>query len=249
MAIDDDPTVITLYKRFLEKQYYEVIGLDHGKDAVSNVKALSPHAILLDIVIPDKDGWNVIKELKEDPMTKNIPVIICSIVSDKNRGFSLGASNYLIKPIAEAELIEALRQLDDLHKDNVKVLVVDDQADDILLIRRILEAQANYTIYEASNGKQGLELVEQVAPDLIVLDLNMPEMDGFAMLEVLKANEDTRRIPIIIVSAHDLSPAEQHRLTGQVEVLLHKGLFTENELLEDVSQALDRIKPDVRVLS
>lgn len=183
----------------------------------------------------------MIKDLKKDPFTKDIPVIICSIVSDKNKGFSLGAVNYLVKPIVENDLVEALGRLDHKQKGELKVLVVDDQADDILLIRRILEAQANYSIIEANDGKQGLELVKSKHPDLIILDLNMPEMNGFAVVEALKENEELRSIPIIIVSAQDLTPEEHQRLTGQVEVLLHKGIFTENELLEDVSKALERI--------
>ncbi len=248
IAIDNDSGVITLYKRFLEKQNYEVIGLKHNQIVISQIKAYNPFAILLDVISPEQDGWSVIKELKDDPFTKDIPVIICSIVSDKNRGFSLGATNYLIKPIVEDELVEALKHLDAQQKEEVKVLVVDDQADDILLIRRILEAQPNYSIFEASNGKEGLELVENKEPDLIILDLNMPEMNGFAMVEALKENEKTRSIPIIIVSAQELTPEEHKRLTGQVEVLLHKGIFTENELLQDVSQALEQIRREEKII-
>jgi CheY-like chemotaxis protein len=244
IAIDNDPGVTTLYKRFLEKQNYDVLGLKHGPNVLEQIKEYNPYAILLDVISPNNDGWGMIKTLKEDPFTKDVPVIICSIVSDKNRGFSLGATNYLIKPIVEDELIEALKRLDVEHKDEIKVLVVDDQADDILLIRRILEAQTNYSIIEAGNGKEGLKLVKSKEPDLIILDLNMPEMNGFAMVEALKENEKTRRIPIIIVSAQELTPEEHERLTGQVEVMLRKGIFTENELLEDVSHALQRISKE-----
>ncbi len=241
IAIDDDPSVITLYERFLERQDYMVIGINHKHDIVAQVKDLAPAAILLDVLMPEKDGWSILRSLKEDVLTKDIPVIICSIVSDKNRGFSLGAADYLVKPIAEQELLKALKYLESEPKKRGKVLVIDDQADDILLIRRILEVQSQYKIIEASNGKQGLELVHNVNPDLIILDLTMPEMDGFKVVEALKDSEKTRSIPIIIVTAKELSPAEQQLLTGQVEVLLRKGIFTENELLEDVSQALKRI--------
>jgi GAF domain-containing protein/CheY-like chemotaxis protein len=242
VAIDDDLAVITLYKRYLEKQDYQVIGISSTRNLIPQIKKYNPFAILLDVIIPEKDGWHVIKELKEDAFTKDIPVIICSIVSDKNKGFSLGAVDYLIKPIVENELVETLNRVDNQHKEEIKVLVVDDQADDVLLIRRILEAQPNYTIFEAGNGKAGLELVKTKEPDLIILDLNMPEMDGFTMIEMLKANEKIPSIPVIIVSAKELTPEEQQRLTGDVEVLLHKGIFTENELLEYVSQALNRLR-------
>lgn len=124
------------------------------------------------------------------------------------------------------------------------MLIVDDKADDILLTRRMLEAQGNYSISEAYNGKEGLELIKRKKPDLIILDLNMPEMDGFTMIEELKANENTRSIPIIIVSGEQVTPEQRDKLTDQVEVLLEKSIFTENELLEDVSQALARLRQE-----
>lgn len=243
-VVDDDPGVIALYKRFLEKQHYKVLGLEHTTDVVSQVTKLSPFAILLDVIIPNKDGWSLLKELKDNSLTKDIPIVVCSIASDKNRGFSLGATNYLVKPIVEDELIEALRHIEKPENNEVKVLIVDDKADDILLTRRILEAQENYTISEAGNGKEGLELIEHNKPNLIILDLNMPEMDGFTMIEELKANEETRSIPIIIVSGEELTLEQHEQLTGQVEALLHKAIFTENELLEDVSQALARLRQE-----
>ena len=241
MAIDDDPNVVSLYQRFLEKQGYKVVGIHSSKDVIPKIKEHAPSAILLDVLMPDKDGWGVLRELKENAYTKNIPVVICSIISDKNRGFSLGAADYLTKPIVESELVNALRQLDKVDKSQVKVLVIDDEADDVLLLRRILEAQPNYAIIEAPNGKVGLQLVEQQQPDLIILDLTMPEMDGFTVVEKLKNNEKTRSIPIIIVSAKELTSNERQFLTGQVEVLLQKGLFSETELLQDVGQALNHI--------
>ncbi len=247
VAIDDDPGVVTLYKRFLEKQNYEVMGINDSQNIVEQVRSYAPTAILLDVVLPGKDGWGILKELKDDPYTREIPVIMCSIISDKNRGFSLGAADYLTKPISEDKLISALKHLDNQNKQEIKVLVIDDQADDILLIRRILEAQPNYHIIEAGNGKEGLELIQTGEPDLIILDLNMPEMNGFATIEALKNNEKTRAIPIIIVSAQELTPEERKILTGQVEALLHKGIFTENELLEDVSQALEKVSSEEKV--
>jgi signal transduction histidine kinase/CheY-like chemotaxis protein len=240
VAIDDDPGVINLYKRFLEKRNYNIVAINNAKDVVARVKADAPSAILLDILMPDKDGWQVLKELKQDILTKDIPVIICSIISDKNKGFDLGAADYLTKPIVESELVNALKHIDEQQKEQIKVLVIDDKADDILLIRRMLEAH-NYQIIEASNGKDGLDLVQSRTPDLIILDLSMPEMDGFAVVEALKIDEDTRDIPIVIVSAKQPTQAEHESLTGQVEVLLHKGIFTESELVQVVSQALEKL--------
>jgi CheY-like chemotaxis protein len=172
-------------------------------------------------------------------LTKDIPVIICSIISDKNKGFELGAADYLTKPIVESELVNALKHVDERQKDQMKVLVIDDQADDILLIRRMLEAH-NYQIIEANNGKEGLDLARTRTPSLIILDLSMPEMDGFAVVEALKSNEKTWDIPIVIVSAKEPTPAQHDFLSGQVEVMLHKGIFTENELIDVVKQVFER---------
>ena len=243
VAIDDDPGVINLYKRFLEKRDYTIIGVENSGDVVARVQEQAPAAILLDILMPDKDGWQVLKELKHNPLTRDIPVIICSIISDKNKGFELGVAEYLTKPIVESELVNALKQVDEQQKRQVKVLVIDDHADDILLIRRMLEAH-NFQIIEADSGKMGLEFAQTRRPDLVILDLTMPEMDGFAVVDALKKDENTQNLPIIIVSAKEPTPAEHESLTGQVEVLLHKGIFTEHELLEVLNQTLARIKAE-----
>ena len=244
VAIDDDAGVINLYKRFLEKRNYTIVGVNHAKRVFEEVKKYTPFAILLDILMPDKDGWNILKELKQDPFTKDIPVIICSIKNERNRGLTHGAVDYLTKPIVESELVNALQNLDNQQQKQIKVLVIDDQADDILLIRRILEAQS-YQIIEANNGKMGLDLAGSRKPDLIILDLKMPDLDGFAVVEALKKDEETAAIPIIIASAKELTPQEQEFLTDQVEVFLRKGIFTDGELLNDVSQALEKSQAGV----
>ncbi len=241
LAVDDDPGVISLYRRYLEREGYQVIGVADSSEVINKAIELRPFAITLDVLMPNKDGWQILRELKECAQTQNIPIIICSIVSDKGQAFSLGAADYLVKPIMEEELLAALARLDQ-KEEEAKVLVIDDQADDILLIRRILEAQPGYGVIEGHGGQIGIDLVYQHKPDLIILDLMMPEMDGFAVLEALKRDTDTRNIPVIVITAKVLTKEERQRLNGQVEVLLHKGLFTEQELLEDLARALSQIE-------
>jgi CheY-like chemotaxis protein/anti-sigma regulatory factor (Ser/Thr protein kinase) len=248
LAVDDDPGVISLYRRYLESEGYQVVGATHSEEVLDKAAELQPFAITLDVLMPDKDGWQVLRELKACSQTQHIPIIICSIVSNEGLGFSLGAADYLVKPIMEKELLAALSRLDRRQEEDVEVLVIDDQADDILLIRRMLEAQRNYRVIEADGGQTGIDMVHQCKPNLIILDLMMPEVDGFAVLEALKREPDTRDIPVIVITAKELTEAEQQQLKGQVEVLLHKGLFTEQELLEDLGKALSRIEsgqPDV----
>jgi CheY-like chemotaxis protein len=247
LAVDDDPGVISLYKRYLDGKGYQVIGITSGHDVLENAKELSPYAITMDVLMPGKDGWQVLRDLKDCPQTSSIPIIICSIVHDERRGFSLGAIDYLVKPIVEDELLAALSRLGHprakhLEREEPEVLVIDDHADDILLIRRILEGQHGYRVIEASGGKAGIDLVIQRQPDIIILDLMMPEVDGFAVLEAIKREPETRTIPVIVVTAKELTEEERQRIDSQVEVLLRKGLFTEHELLEGVAKALGRVE-------
>ncbi len=246
LAVDDDPGVITLYKRYLEKQGYQVIGVTDSRQAVEQAIRLKPDVITVDILMPNKDGWSVIQELRHTPETKDIPVVVCSITSDQGKGFSLGAADYLVKPITEDDLRVALKRLDGRNQSNV--LIIDDTPEDIRLIRRILEAPRTpgdqrlaYLIHEASNGALGIEAVHQNPPDLIILDLMMPEVDGFAVLGALKADPRTRHIPIVVVTAKTLTEQDHQRLNGHIEALLSKGLFSERELMEHVAMALSKV--------
>jgi CheY-like chemotaxis protein len=245
LAVDDDPGVITLYKRYLEKRGYQVIGVTDSRQAVEQAKRLKPDVVTVDILMPNKDGWSVIQELRQAPETKDIPVVVCSIISEQGKGFSLGAADYLVKPITEDELQVALKRLD--GRKEASVLIIDDTAEDIRLIRRILEAphapgdrHPSYLIRAAPNGALGIEAVRQNPPNLIILDLMMPEVDGFAVLESLKADVSTRHIPIVVVTAKALTEADHQRLNGNIEALLSKGLFTEQELMENVAAALSK---------
>ncbi len=240
LCVDDDAGVITLFRRYLSKQGYRVVGLTDSTAAVERARQLKPFAITLDVLMPDKDGWQVVQELKADPETRHIPVIMCTILSKEKRGLSLGASDYLVKPIMEQELLAALERLD-REAGRHRVLVVDDQPEDRSLLRRMIEGQEEYEVVEAASGQEAIALVRQARPDVIVLDLLMPDVDGFAVLEAVKADEVTRSIPIIVVTAKDLSQEERDTLNSRVEALLQKGLCDQQELLAEVAEALGRL--------
>ncbi|MCX7681602.1 MAG: GAF domain-containing protein [Anaerolineae bacterium] len=241
LCVDDDEGVITLFRRYLSKKGYQVIGLTRSTNVVERTLRIRPFAITLDVMMPEKDGWQVIQELKTNPHTRDIPVIICSIVSDKEYGLSLGASDYLVKPVLEEDLIAALERLDKRKEGQQQVLIVDDHAPDRKLLRRMIETNDRYRVIEASGGREAIELIQRIRPDIIILDLMMPEVDGFAVLETIKANRATRSIPIIVVTAKDLTPEERDILNRGVAALLQKGLFGKQELLADVAAALERI--------
>ncbi|MGB9776395.1 MAG: GAF domain-containing protein [Anaerolineae bacterium] len=240
LCVDDDEGVITLFRRYLDKQGYRVVGLSDPFRVVEAVKQIRPFAITLDVMMPGKDGWQVIQELKADPETRNIPVIMCTIVAEKGRGLSLGAADYLVKPILEQDLITALDRLD-REEGRHRVLVVDDQPDDRSLLRRMIETQEGYEVLEAASGQEAILLVHQRRPHIIILDLLMPGMDGFAVLEALKADEATRSIPIIVVTAKELTEKDRQALNHRIEALIQKGVLQREELLEDVAAALRKL--------
>jgi signal transduction histidine kinase/CheY-like chemotaxis protein len=244
MCIDDDPGVITLYKRYLEKLDYRVIGVIDPTKAVEEARRLLPYAITLDVMMPQKDGWDVLAELKKTPEISNTPILVCSIIQDKTRGFSLGATDYLVKPITEDELRRALERVKREHNVN-KILVVDDEPSALQLLKRILAAQPQYTVLEAGGGAQALNVVQSSKPDLILLDLMMPEIDGFAVLEFLKGNPETHDIPVIIVTAKEITREDRERLNGKMAALYNKGMFTAEQLLADISAALQAMNGDM----
>jgi signal transduction histidine kinase/CheY-like chemotaxis protein len=239
LTVDDDEGVVTLFRRYLEKQGYRVFGLTSSERVVEEAKRLKPYAITLDVIMPGQDGWQTIQALKSDSETRDIPILICSIVGDKDKGLSMGVADYLVKPISEQQLLRALDRIDNGERDG-HVLIVDDNPDDRKLLRRILES-ADYSVTEVDGGEAAIDHIGGDPPMLVVLDLMMPEVDGFAVLENLKANSATRQIPVVVVTAKELGAEERQRLQQRVESLLQKGLFDQQQLLSDVTSALERL--------
>jgi PAS domain S-box-containing protein len=240
LAIDDDTQVISLYERFLQPQGYQVIALPDPSQAVERARQLKPFAITLDIMMPGKDGWSVLAELKNDPGTRDIPIIVCSILEEDEKGFSLGASDYLVKPILEDDLLNALDRLNgegDIHD----VLVIDDDEKDLRLIEKILQ-QGQYNPILAQGGPQGWEILMNRPPQAVILDLFMPDMDGFTILEKLRTTPGLSDIPVIVVSGVELTSEQQKQLAEFGQNLLKKGSLNENDLLSSLDKALKRIK-------
>jgi len=241
LCIDDDPGVITLYRRYLEKHGFEVVGLTDPREALETARRLRPDAITLDIMMPQKDGWTVLQELKADPQTRAIPVIICSILDERGQGFSLGAAEYLVKPFTEEELLEAIQRADGRPRP-LKVLVIDDSEGDRQLIRRVLENAGGYHVLEAANGPEGVALARRERPDLVILDLMMPEMDGFAVVEALREDPSTRSLPILVLTAKALTEEDRRRLNGRIERLLQKAGADPEALLAEILEVVRRAR-------
>jgi CheY-like chemotaxis protein len=195
-----------------------------------------PDLITLDIIMPEKDGWSVLKTLKSDPELSEIPVVLVTIMGDEELGYALGAADFVNKPFDKNTLVGVLKR----HwpgTDKAEVLVVDDEAETRELLRRTLEKEG-WTVAEAVNGRDALEKLQNFRPQLILLDLMMPEVDGFEVMEKLRRDETLQDIPVIVVTAKDLTGEEADQLRGHVDNILRKGDYKRAELLEVVRERL-----------
>ena len=242
LVIDDEAAVRDLMQRFLAKEGFRVFIAGGGDEGLRLARELKPDAITLDVMMPGMDGWAVLSALKADPAVADIPVVMLTIVDDKNLGYALGASDYLTKPIDRERLVTVLRQ----YRRDRPVLVVDDDAGVRQLLRRMLEPEG-YTVIEAENGRVAFERLREISPSVILLDLMMPEMDGFEFVGEFRRHEAWRTIPIVVVTAKDLTHEDRDRLNGSVQRILQKGTHGRDQLLAEVrelvAQSVARRRP------
>jgi DNA-binding response OmpR family regulator len=230
LVIDDDPAVHDLMRRSLEKDGFRVEVAADGKRGLELAKQLKPAVITLDVMMPHQDGWSVLTALKADLATADIPVIMLTIVDDKQMGFALGAADYFTKPIDFQRLHHVLEKYRKPAGQQT-VLVIEDDPSMREMLQRTL-AKEGWQVTEAQNGKVGLEKLDGGAPALILLDLMMPEMDGFEFLDTLRRRKDGQRIPVIVITAKDLTEEDHRRLNGGVERIIQKGATSQGEVLD-----------------
>ena len=193
--------------------------------------------ITLDLMLPIKDGWQVLKELKRHPLCRHIPVIIVSILDEKGLGFSLGAVDYFVKPVNRVDLLQAIEKVHILPKTGERsptVLVIDDDRAAIDLVQLILENEG-YKVLKAFHGKDGVELAVRNHPDLIILDLIMPEMSGFNVAYQIKHIPATRSIPIIVLTSMEVDQETQEQMASYVSGIMSKSMFTKMDLLREIT--------------
>jgi len=233
LVIDDDPAVLDLTQRFLGKAGFQVVTALSGQVGLQLAKKLKPLAITLDVVMPGMDGWDVLTQLKADPDTSEIPVILVTMLDEKEDGIAHGASEYMTKPINRERLVGVIRRM---RRDRGpgSVLVVEDEEATRKLLQRVL-TQEGWSVTEAEDGKVALSRLEEHRPDLVLLDLMMPEMDGFEFLKHLRGKADGYSIPVIVVTAKDLTTEDRLRLNGYMTTVLKKGEHSRDELLEEIT--------------
>lgn len=236
MAIDDNLDAIDIIRKYLGDDY-KVVGLLSGEEAVKKAKEIKPMAITLDIMMPRKDGWMVLRELKGDPETQDIPVIVLSIVDDQRLGFSLGATEYIIKPVEKHILLRKLKTLEKTAKIK-RVLVVDNDPNTVRLIGNVLE-EAEYQVKTAYNSEDAIKSIQDFRPDLIVLNLTMPET-GFDVIEYLRTDKGVKDIPLIVLTQKDLTEKEIDDLNGRIHGILNKVVLTEEDLLQELKDTINK---------
>jgi signal transduction histidine kinase/CheY-like chemotaxis protein len=235
LVIDDDPNACELMVRSLSKEGFRVLTATEGVDGLRLAREFHPHVITLDVLMPGMDGWSVLRELKADPKLSAIPVIMITMADDRSTGYALGASDYLTKPIDRERLAASVRRY---RQGTEGVLVVEDDDDTREMMVRTL-GNDGWTVRAAANGRLALDRVRESVPELILLDLMMPEMDGFEFIAHLRENEAWRSIPVVVLTAKDITPEDHLRLQGNVRKVFRKASFSRDELIEEIRAAME----------
>jgi signal transduction histidine kinase/DNA-binding response OmpR family regulator len=239
LVVEDDPAAAELLIRQIERAGFRTQVARTGSQALAAARAQKPAAITLDILLPDLDGWEVLTQLKNDPATSHIPVVVVSVVDNPELGIALGALDYFVKPVSGAELMSRLARfrLGRTDADKATVLVVDDEEPNREWLRRLLEPEG-FSVILASGGQEAIDIARATSPDLIMLDLMMPNVTGFDVVEALRAKPATQNIPIMVLTAKTLTEADIRQLHGHVSTILRRGSTGAADLLDLLKQVV-----------
>jgi len=237
LAIEDDADTIVFLKRHLSERGFQVLSAFDGTEGLRQAREVQPDGIVLDILIPAPDGWSVLSELKSDPKTWDIPVVVYSVVEGAERGLSLGAEDYLVKPVEGERLAEVIERVVNGHRG--AVLIVDDDPDALDTYGRLLR-ERSLNVVTAAGGRQCLKEIETQTPALILLDLMMPELDGFEVLRRLEGRPEWGRVPVVVLTAKDLTEQDRHALRGRVQDIVQKTGLDEELFADQIVSLLHR---------
>jgi CheY-like chemotaxis protein len=237
LVIHDDRTQRDVIRRFLIKEGFCVYAAASGEEGLRLARQSPPVAIILDVMMLDMEGWRVLLALKADPEMRDIPVIMMTMVSELECGFTLGAADIATKPIDRARLSQILKKYACPHPP-CSVLLVEDNPATREVTRAMLEKEG-WKVREAENGRVALDCIERERPSLILLDLMMPEMDGFEFTVRMRRHPEWRSIPIVVLTARDLSGDERRRLNDCVETVLQQAGDSCETMLHQLCELLD----------
>jgi CheY-like chemotaxis protein len=240
LVIDDDQSTYVTLSGTLSERGFRVEWAGTGEVGLEAAREQRPQVIVLNINMPAKDGWSVLARLKEDAQTAAIPVVMVTSLDDPEQGMALGATDYLVKPIHPAHLIRTVRRWLSPSNDNFTVLVIDDDASMREIVERTLRGNG-YQVASAANGNEGLLAVEAHSPGLIVLDLMMPEMDGFEFLRRLKENPRHFHLPVVVSTAKELTDSEQRLLEESATRVIRKAAHSRAELMHIVERQVNAL--------
>ncbi len=239
LVIDDDPVARDLLQVHIKKLGYEVSLAANGDQGLRLARQLRPTAIILDVMMPSMDGWMVLSALKTDPELAPIPVTMLTMIDEKNMGYSLGAAEYLVKPVNREQLAKVLEKYSTDEKPPLVMIVEDDTVSRDMMATML--TKAGWRVTPAENGQKGLELIRQHQPDLILLDLMMPEMDGFEFATKLFHDPIYNSIPVVVLTAKDITLEDKLNLDKEgVKAIFQKGAFNREELLTEISKLLKK---------
>jgi signal transduction histidine kinase/DNA-binding response OmpR family regulator len=224
VVVEDDRRSFDLLRVYLEAAGARVISARDGEEGLDTVRSLNPAGVVLDILLPGIDGWEVLARLKADPGTAAIPVIVVSMLDERGRGFALGAAEYLVKPVGKDQLMAALYRAAAMPERKHTVVAIDDDPLAIELVRASLEPEG-WTVLGAATGQEGLALIRERQPSAVLLDLLMPGMDGFEVVEALRADPDTKTVPVVILTSKSMTQQDKERLQGRITYVARKTEF------------------------
>ena len=237
LIVEDDHRSAGLLRVHLENAGYAVAIARDGVEGLELARRLDPAAVILDILLPRLNGWEVLAELKSDPATSAIPVVIVSMIDEQGAGYALGAADYLVKPVDGASLLDAMARCVAPRRDRRTLVAIDDDPVDLDLLDAVLSPDG-WEVLRASGGEEGLRLVRRVRPAVVVLDLLMPDLDGFDVVERLRADPLVDDVPIVVLTSKDMTRADHDRLAGQISYIAQKGTLPRAELVDVIGRVV-----------
>lgn len=241
LVVDDDKEFLYVMKKYISEGPYQIITVQDSEAVMEKAIRYNPDVITLDVLMKKKDGWELLQELKRTPQTKDIPVAIISMIDNKKLGYSLGTSDYIVKPVVQDMLLKRLNKLSE-ERGLKKILIVDDDLSQAELVEEILESD-DFISEVATSGEMAIQLAKRKHYDLVILDLLMPQIDGFAVLKNLQSDTLTEKMPVLVLTGKLLTQEDQKKLTGNHYYVFQKSMFSREKLLEQIHLILQKGSP------